>query len=205
MTGTGLYLQLAYGITEHIEVLARDGVRFGTFGEYVRAEQYGRLYTTDGALPPGPGPVSNPDLVFLFRFVDLGWLEVGAEAEAGFPVETGTRFDNTVGVLTTLHYAPWVRFDTGAFVTLAYYSPVQPSFTAPFELWFQTGKFPLWFGPLPAIDVSYKGTLTVPFGVGAGYAVNKDIDIRAEWLVPAINESPGASDTGFGLGVEVRH
>ncbi len=205
VSGTGAYFQVGYGITERIEVLAREGARFGTFGEYARAEQYGRLYTTDGAVTPGPGPVSNPDLVFLFRIIDVPWFELGAEAEAGFPAEPGTRFANTVGVLTTFHYAPWLRFDTGAFVTLAYYSPVQPGFTAPFELWFQTGKFPLWFGPLTAITVNYAGTLAVPFGVGAGYAVNKDIDIRAEWFVPQANAPPGASDTGFGVGVEVRH
>jgi hypothetical protein len=205
VTGTGLYLQVGYGIQRWFEVLLRDGVRFGEYGKYSRAEQYGRLYTTDGSVTPGPSTFGNPDLVLLFRLLDLDMLEIGAEAEMGFPVEPGTNVDNTFGVLATLHFSPWVRFDTGAFVTLTYSSPVEPSFVAPFELWFQTGKFPLWFGPLTALNVSSSGTVSGPFGVGAGYAINPDIDVRAEWLVPLISASPGVRDMGFGIGVEVRH
>ena len=120
VTGVGLYFQVAYGITDRLEVLVRDGVRFGTYGQYARAEQYGRLYSTDGAVSPGPGPVSNPDLVVLWRFLNLGFLELGAEGEVGFPVEPKTNVAATAGLAVTLHYAPWLRFDTGFYTTLAF-------------------------------------------------------------------------------------
>ncbi len=206
VTGVGLYFQVAYGITDRLEVLVRDGVRFGTYGQYARAEQYGRLYSTDGAVSPGPGPVSNPDLVVLWRFLDLGFLELGAEGEVGFPVEPKTNVAATAGLAVTLHYAPWLRFDTGFYTTLAFSAPVQPTYVVPFEFWFQTGEFPLWFGPLAALQTTgTSGTWTLPLGFGAGYAVTKDIDVRAEMLIPQASSPPGTSDLGFGLGVEVRY
>jgi hypothetical protein len=205
VVGTGAYLQVNYGITDRIEVSVRDGVRFGKFGQYSRADQYGRLYTTDGEDTPAPGLVGNPDLVLYFRFLDLGFLEIGAEAEVGFPVEPNTRTSTTAGVALTLHYAPWLRFDTGAYLSTAFYAPVQADYVFPFELWSQAGKFPLWYGLLTAVQTfDGSSTVVVPLGLGVGYALTKNIDLRAEALIPQINVTPGVRDMGFGAGGEVR-
>jgi hypothetical protein len=59
VTGTGLYVQVHYGITDRIEVGLRDGVDFGLYGEYSRADQYGRLDTTNGEVIPAPGLASH--------------------------------------------------------------------------------------------------------------------------------------------------
>ena len=205
VVGTGAYGQLHYGITDRIEVAVRDGVNFGLYGRYARAEQYGRLYSVDGAVTPGPGPVGNPDLVFLGRFLDRRWLELALEVEMGFPEEASTHVDNTVGVATVLHVAQVMRVDTGGFVTLTYRTPVEVQLAFPLQLWFEPFRAPLWFGLLSELKTTTgSGVWEIPLGLGVGYAITQDIDVRAQVLVPQINITPGTRVAGGGLGTQVR-
>jgi hypothetical protein len=206
VAGTGLYGQVGYGITDRIEVSVRDGANFGLYGRYSHAEQYGRLYTTDGVVTPSTGTLGDPDLTLLGRFVDLGFLELAADAELTFPVESGTHVAATVGLIAVLHYDDWLRFDTGVYATATFVTPTELDYAVPMELWIQpTTSAPFWFGPVTAlrtIDADHR--LRVPLGVGAGYSVTPDIDLRAEWLIPQINVTPGIRDMGFGAGAQVR-
>jgi hypothetical protein len=203
--GTGAYGQLHYGITDRMEVSVREGVNFGLYGRYARASQYARLYTLDGAVSQGPGPLGNPDLVFLGRFVDLGWLELAAELETGFPEEANTHVDNTLGIAAAIHVRQVFLLDTGGFVTLTYRSPLETEFTIPLQMWFEPLRAPLWFGVLGELKtIGGSGTWEIPVGAGIGYALTQDIDVRAEAFVPQINLTPGTRVAGGGIGTQIR-
>ncbi len=203
--GSGAYGQLHYGITDRIEVSVREGVNFGLYGRYTRASQYARLYSLDGAVTQGPGPLGNPDLVFLGRFVDLGWLELAAEVEMGFPEEANTHVDNTLGVAAAIHLGQVFLVDTGGFVTLTYRSPLETEVTIPLQLWFEPFRAPLWFGVLGEVKtIGGSGTWEIPVGAGLGYALTQNIDVRAEALVPQINITPGTRVAGGGIGTQIR-
>jgi hypothetical protein len=105
-----------------------------------------------------------------------------------------------------MHIANFMRIDTGGFMSATLRSPSTDSYAFPLQLWFEPSELiPLWFGPL----VEFKTTgasdkWTIPGGIGIGYAVNPDIDLRAEVFVPTLNTTPGDRDFGGGIGATYR-
>ncbi len=130
--------------------------------------------------------------------------EIGVEGRAFLPAEAGSEFGIMFGVPFLFHLGGIARIDTGVFVPVVFYTPLESTLSIPLDVWFQVTRA-FWLGPILGVDVNLTHNYAdVPFGLGLGYQVARIVDLKAQFLFPAINRTEGAETFGVGFGVEVR-
>jgi len=203
ISGWGLNLELAGGITHNVELGVRTGFRFDNGGRYTQADRYGRTFDTETYGTNGDD-MANPELHIRWA-IARGTASLGLEGRAYIPIEQGSHFGVMVALPLSLHLAS-VRFDTGLYVPMLFYEPETITVVSiPLHLWIQASNT-LWFGPLFGWrhwSGNGRGT-EYPFGFGLGTALTRAIDFRTWFLFPDINRSEGGREFGGGVGFQFR-
>jgi hypothetical protein len=213
-SGGGVNLDGAFGILDNLEVGVRFGVRIGDAdAKSLEADQYGRLFDlqTYGA---GASLFANPELRVTGRVLDLSVVEVGVEGRIYFPFADGTFFSFMVGAPVRVHVSRILRIDTGVYVPVTFFRAALGntngiSVNIPAEFWFQATR-DFFVGPIAEIRLNGEDNNTpglgvdheagVLFGVGLGYQVSRYADLKASFLLPQLNGTPGP-DFAAGLGI----
>jgi hypothetical protein len=203
-TGTGMNLEVAGGITSELELGLRTGVRFDTDGQITRADGYGRPFDTE-TYGTGGDRMANPELHLRWAVARGSVAQVGLEARAYLPFESGTRFGVMLGVPLTLRLGS-VRFDTGVYVPIIFTDPTTTAVSIPLHIWIQASST-LWLGPILGVRIvnDHPGSHDdYPLGFGLGSALSHAIDLRAWFLFPRINGDRAARTFGAGVGLQIR-
>jgi hypothetical protein len=202
ISGWGLNLEIAGGITRNVEIGIRTGFRFDNGGRYTQADRYGRPFNTETYGTNGDD-MANPELHLRWA-IARGTASLGLEGRAYIPIEHDSHFGVMVGLPLSLHLGS-VRFDTGLFVPILFYDPTITVVSIPLHLWIQASNT-VWFGPMFGWrHWSGNGSYTeYPFGFGLGTAVNRAIDFRAWFLFPNINRDEGGREFGGGVALQFR-
>jgi hypothetical protein len=215
-SGGGVSLDGAFGILDNLEVGLRFGLRVGDVdAKSLQADQYGRLFDLQ-SYGAGNSLFATPELRITGRVLDLSVVELGVEGRIYFPFATGTFFSFMFGAPVRLHISRILRIDTGVYVPVVFVStPGQTqnavTLNIPAEFWFQATR-DFFVGPIvelrlngenndePALGVDHSAGLL--FGVGLGYALSRYADLKATFLFPQVNGSPGPDiAAGLGLGL----
>jgi hypothetical protein len=204
ISGWGLNLEFAGGISHNVELGVRTGFRFDNGGRYTQADRYGRTFDTE-TYGTEHDDMANPELHIRWA-IARGTASLGLEGRAYIPVESpDSHFGVMVGLPLTLRLAS-VRFDTGLYVPMIFYDNTLTGVSIPLHLWIQASNT-LWFGPLFGWRhwSSNGGSYTqYPFGFGLGTALTRAIDFRTWFLFPDINRSEGGREFGGGVGFQFR-
>jgi len=205
ITGFGLNLEGALGITNSIELGLRTGVRMGPDAKIVRADAYGRTLWTETYGTAGD-TFANPELRIRWAAYSGRVVEVGLDGRVYMPVETGSRFGLMFGVPLAFHVGDFLRIDTGVYLPVVFGDPVATTFSVPAYFWFQpSNRF--WFGPMAAFRQVDPGPAAsrrdLLLGFGFGYQVAEAVDLKWWVLAPRVNDD-GVRDLGFGGGFGVQ-
>jgi hypothetical protein len=201
ISGWGLNLEIAGGITHNVELGVRTGFRLDFGGQVTRADGYGRPFETE-TYGTGGDDMANPELRLRWA-IARGTASLGLEGRAYIPIEHGTRFGVMVGLPLTLRLGT-VRFDTGLFVPMLFYDNTVTAVSIPLHLWIQASNT-LWFGPLFGWrHWSDGGGTEYPFGFGLGSALTRAIDLKFWFLFPNINRDEGGRTFGGGVALQFR-
>lgn len=211
LTGAGLNLEGAVGITERLELGLRTGVRFGNEGRATQADTYGRLFDRQTFGVNGD-VMANPEVRFRGAIYRGDVTEVALEGRAYLPIEQNSRFGMMFGVPLMFHIGHSVRLDTGAFIPVAFYRDTFYALSFPLDVWIQaTDK--LWLGPMTGLRFYHFGPLAdgrandrtdLQLGFGLGYQIARPVDFKTMFYIPRINEDAGARNFGVGVGIQVR-
>jgi hypothetical protein len=206
-TAPGFNFEAAYGATNRLELGIRTGARFGDTARGIfpmRPDEYGRLFDTD-TYNTGGRTLTNPELRLRYALLD-GAFELGAEGRVYLPFSAGTSFGFLVGMPMLIHIGRAARLDTGVLVPVVFDNPTSTVVSFPARLWFQATE-QLWVGPMSGVkiwNVGNRSETDVLLGVGLGYQVARDVDIKTEFLFPRINQDRGGDFWGLGGGVQLR-
>ena len=201
ISGWGLNLEFAGGITHNVEIGIRTGFRFDYGGRVTRADGYGRPFNTE-TYGTGGDDMANPELHLRWA-IARGTASLGLEGRAYIPIEEGTRFGVMVGLPLAIRLGS-VRFDTGLFVPMLFYDDTITAVSIPLHLWIQASNT-LWFGPMFGWrHWSNGGGTQYPFGFGLGSALTRAIDLRTWFLFPNINRDEGGREFGGGVALQFR-
>ncbi len=215
ITGAGMNLEMAVGLTSRVELGVRTGLRFGDAPDRsVQSDGYGRLFDRqyfDGA----DDVVANPEVRVRGALVRDEIFELALEGRLIVPVE-----DNDAGALfgvpMMFHLGQRVRLDTGAYVPIVFgnsRAPGQPGriatsvgVTLPIDVWIQASPR-LWLGPMSGVAFRNVGRDSarsdLSLGFGLGYQITHYLDFKTMLLFPYITEGNGP-EFGLGAGVEIR-
>ena len=198
----GMNLEMGVGLTSHIELGVRTGLRFGNGVERnAQADFYGRLYDLQ-TIDEGNGVLANPEVRLRGAVVRGEVGEVALEGRAILPFDPGTPVGLQFGVPIALHLGDRVRFDTGVYVDLevGLHGGTDTAVSLPFDLWIQaTPRF--WIGPVT--DVAFDhGDATGLIGMGLGYEITHAVDFKAMALFPVPEHD--VIFFGAGAGVQIR-
>src|SRR4051812_36292993 len=91
ITGFGMNMEIAVGVTHELELGLRTGARFDDEGRATRADQYGRTWQTE-TYGTGFESVANPELGMRWAVAQGSTVKLGLEARAYLPIEANTRF-----------------------------------------------------------------------------------------------------------------
>ena len=149
VTGAGLNLEGALGVTERLELGFRTGIRLGDDGRGTTADNYGRTLWTE-TYGVGGRTVANPELRIRWVAYSGSVAEVGLDGRVFLPVETGTRFGMMFGVPLAFHVADFLRIDTGAYIPIVFNDPTFNGLVIPAYFWFQATE-KLWLGPMASL------------------------------------------------------
>jgi hypothetical protein len=201
--GFGMNLEIAGGITHELELGLRTGVRFDYGGQVTQADRYGRTFETE-TYGIGYDRMANPELKLRWAVARGSVALLGLEARAYLPIERGTPFGVMFGVPLALRVGS-VRIDTGLFVPIIFTEPSATSIVSiPIHLWIQASST-FWLGPLMGVQLNSPGGHTAyPFGFGLGSALSRQIDLRAWFLFPDLNQDAAARTFGAGVGLQIR-
>jgi hypothetical protein len=204
ITGTGLNLELAAGITHDFELGVRTGFRLDDAGERTRADAYRRPFDTE-TYGTGYDREANPELHFRWAVARAAGAELGLELRAYLPIEHNSNFGMMFGVPVRLRSAGIVRIDTGVYVPVIFSTPTRTVVSIPVHLWIQASSR-VWLGPLFGFRVvSDNGTHDeYPLGFGLGTMLNRSIDMRTWFLFPDMGRSEAARSWGVGLALSFR-
>jgi hypothetical protein len=202
VTGWGLNLEFAGGITHNVELGIRTGFRLDDEGQATKADGYGRPFETE-TYGTNNDNMANPELRLRWA-IARGTASLALEGRAYIPIEQGSRFGVMIGLPLTLRLGA-VRFDTGLYVPMLFYDPETiTAVSVPLHLWIQASNT-LWFGPLFGWrHWSNGGGTEYPFGFGLGSALNRSVDFRAWFLFPNINRDEGGRSYGGGVALQFR-
>jgi hypothetical protein len=204
VTGTGLNLEIAFGISHELELGLRTGVRVGGDGELTQADSYGRPFDTE-TYGTGHDSLANPELRLRWAVAQGSLVQLGLETRAYLPIENGTR----VGVMFALPLRlrlGAVRVDTGIYVPLLFYDQTRSAISFPLHIWLQASRT-MWLGPLLGVRIvnDNPGSHTdYPLGFGLGVALTGGIDLRTWILFPDISGDAAARRFGAGVALQIR-
>ena len=204
ITGFGLNLELAAGVTHNFELGLRTGFRLDDNGQRTRADGYGRPFDTE-TTGTNTDRVANPELRFRWAVARAAAAELGLELRFFLPVEAGSRFGLMFGLPIVLRAGP-VRIDTGLYVPVIFTEPQTTTVVSvPLHIWFQATPT-LWLGPLFGLKVvSQGGSHTeYPLGFGLGTMLSRSIDLKTWFLFPDMNRTAAARTWGAGLALQIR-
>jgi hypothetical protein len=202
-TGPGLNFEGAVGLTSHLELGFRGGIRMNDDARVVGADRYGRLFDTL-TFGTGGDTFSNPEFRITGAIVNAEIVEIALEGRAILPFETGTRFGGMFGVPFLFHIPTIIRLDTGVYIADIFRDPNRPVLLAPARLWFQVSE-KVWLGPMAQIaHTPATGNVDVLLGFGLGVQLHRIVDFKTQFYFPAINQDQGARNFGFGGGFQIR-
>ena len=208
LTGAGLNLEGAIGVTETVELGLRTGVRFGDEGRAIRADDFGRTLWTE-TYGTGEDTFANPE-----ARVSVGVLPPAASPRWG---STGASTCRSGNQHQRRHDdrrpARLPRVGQPAYrhrrLTSRSSSPTGPSTASriPGYFWFQPSP-QVWLGPMTALSTSsamaaVRTTPTCCSASGSAYQVANAVDLKTWFLFPTIDDNPG-HNFGFGFGVQFR-
>jgi len=207
ITGAGLNVEVAGGLTHSLELGFRTGFRFGSEGESLQVDNYGRLFNTEN-FGTGHDVLANPE-VWIRDVVARGQVvELGLEGRVYLPIENGTRAGLMFGLPLAFHFGT-VRLDTGVFVPVLFYDPVRTVVSVPIQLWIEASR-QFWLGPIAAVHIRNDpdAFTQVLLGFGLGYQLSREIDFKAQFIFPYINgnteNGDGTHSFGAGAGLQFR-
>jgi hypothetical protein len=203
VTGSGMNLEIAFGVSHELELGLRTGARFGADGEFTQADRYGRTFDTE-TYGTRRDALANPELRLRWAVAQGSLLKLGLEVRAYLPTESGSRIGFMFGLPLRLRLGP-ARIDTGIYVPVIFYDPTQSKISFPLHIWLQASRT-LWLGPLLGVRLSNSGGggTEYPFGFGLGVAMASVIDLRAWILFPDISGDAAARRFGAGVGLQIR-
>jgi hypothetical protein len=200
--GFGMNLEIAGGVTHDLELGFRTGVRFDDGGQATQADRYGRPFETE-AYGTRFDRVANPELRMTWTVARGAIPQIGLEARAYLPFEDGSHFGVMFGVPLALRLGI-VRIDTGLYVPIIFENPTTSAVSIPLHLWIQASPT-FWLGPLLGLRIeSPHGHDAYPLGFGFGSALSRQIDLRAWFLFPDMNQDEAARTFGVGVGLQIR-
>lgn len=207
ITGAGLNLEGAFGVTEKVELGLRTGVRFGNDGRYTNADAYGRTLWTETYGTNGRGDVANPEFKVRWAAYQGDVVEVGLDWRLYLPIEPSSRVGGMFGVPLAFHIGRSVRIDTGPYLPTLFYDPTVVLLTVPGYFWFQVSD-KVWLGPMTSLRfrLAPSGPDRTDFllGFGLGVQVASAVDLKTMILFPRITDDEGARTFGAGFGVQFR-
>lgn len=207
VTGGGLNLEGAFGITEDVEIRLRTGARFSNDGRYTLADGYGRTLWTETYGSNGSGAFANPEIGVRWRVYSGDVAEIGLDWRLYLPFEGGSRVGGMFGVPFAFHVANFMRIDLGIYLPVLFYDPAFVALTVPAYFWFQVSD-KVWLGPMLsgrfrlAPDGGDRANLLAGFGLGV--QVHRAIDLKTMFLFPTLGDEGGARNWGLGFGVQFR-
>jgi hypothetical protein len=202
-TGAGLDTEISVSPIDRLEIGIRTGLRIGDDGRATQADQYGRLfdYPTFGT---NYDDFANPELRVRGALLQSSIVEIGAEGRLFLPAEHGSEAGIMFGIPFLFHLGHVARIDTGAYVPVVFDPHVVADINLPLDVWFQATSR-LWLGPITGVVVhATANSADVPFGFGLGYQAVSFVDLKGQFLFPALNDTQGADTFGFGFAIEVR-
>ena len=207
VTGLGMNLEGALGVTERLELGFRTGVRFGDDGRATGADYYGRTLWTE-TYGTGGDTVANPELRIRWVAYSGSIAEVGLDGRVFLPIENGTRFGMMFGVPLAFHVSDILRIDTGAYIPIVFRDQGQAlnGLSIPGYFWFQTSE-KLWLGPMAQLRFIDPGpgdhNAHLLLGFGLGYQVASSVDLKTMILFPTVDDD-FVRHVGAGFGVQFR-
>ena len=176
----------------------------GTTGAARKPTSTGRLFDYPTFGTNHDDFANLPSSAFAARFCALQSSEIGAEERLFLPAEHGSEAGIMFGVPFLFHLGHIARIDTGVYVPVLFYNPVDAYISLPIDVWFQaTPRF--WLGPITGVVIHPSANhADVPFGLGLGYQAVRNVDLKTQFLFPALNDTQGAQTFGFGVAIEVR-
>ena len=204
ITGFGLNLELAGGLSHNFELGLRTGFRLDDGGQITRADNYGRPFDTE-TYCVNNDRMANPELHLRWALARGAAADLGIELRFYLPIENGSRFGFMVGLPIRLR-AGSIRLDTGLYVPIIFTEPNTTTIVSvPLHLWIQATSR-LWVGPLFGLRVINNGGrgTEYPLGFGLGTMLTGSVDLRTWFLFPDIDREAAARTWGAGLALQVR-
>jgi hypothetical protein len=203
ITGTGMNLEISFGVSHELELGLRTGARFGADGETTQADRYGRTFDTETYGTRGDA-LANPELRLRWAVAQGSLLKLGLEVRAYLPTERGSRIGFMFGLPLRLRLGP-ARIDTGIYVPVIFYDPTWSAISFPLHIWLQASRT-LWLGPLLGVRIANSGggRNEYPLGFGLGVALASAIDLRTWIRFPDISGDAAARRFGAGVGLQIR-
>ncbi len=204
-TGPGLDFELGVGITQHLELGVRAGVRLGEQGTDLHGDEAGRIFdrqTFDGQYQRW----ANPEVRL------RGSLLHGRVAELALEGRLVLPFSGHLGALfgmpLAFHAGNSVRVDTGVFVPVIFDEPTFTGFNVPVDVWIQATRT-LFLGPMTGVRIvdfgrQDRSRTDVSLGFGLGVALDRAIDLKTMGLFPRINGEGGARTFEAGIAFQFR-
>jgi hypothetical protein len=204
-TGLGMNIEGAVGVTQHLEIGLRTGVRFGNDGRATHADEYGRLFDRQ-TFGTNWDTMANPEFRLRGGVVEGEVAEVALEGRVVLPFEDGSRVGMMFGIPLAFHFGGPVRLDTGVYLPVVFHDPVLYAVSVPVDVWIQATR-QLWLGPMTGVHFYHQGGnehTDVALGFGLGYSISRALDLKTMFLMPGINQTEGARNFGLGVGLQVR-
>lgn len=205
VTGAGLNLEGALGVTDRLELGIRTGVRFGNDGRATGADYYGRTLWTETYGTFGDS-VANPELRIRWVAYSGDVAEVGLDGRMFLPIESGSKLGMMFGVPLAFHVGDLLRIDTGAYVPVLFTDPAINGVSIPAYFWFQTSE-KLWLGPMAQLRFIDPGPgehdAHLLVGFGLGYQVASAVDLKTMVLFPTVDDDV-IRRAGIGFGAQFR-
>lgn len=207
VTGAGLNLEGAFGITEDLELGLRTGGRFSDDARFANADFYGRTLWTETYGTNRAGVFANPEARLRWRVYSGDVVEFGLDWRLYMPFESRSDFGGMFGLPLAFHAGNFLRIDTGPYLPLVFSDPAQVLLTVPAYFWFQaTDK--VWLGPMTStrFRLAPDGGRRVSFllGFGLGVQVHPAIDLKTMFLFPTLGTDDGTRQWGLGFGAQFR-
>lgn len=207
VTGAGLNLEGAFGITEDVEIGLRTGVRIADEGRFANGDYYGRTLWTETYGTNLGGAVANPEARVRWRVYSGDVVEFGLDWRLYLPFEPRSRIGGMFGLPLHFHIGNFMRIDTGPYLPTLFYDPSIVVLSVPGYFWFQVSQ-KVWLGPMTsarfrlAPDGGDRTNFLVGFGLGVQVA--SAVDLKTMILFPTLASDDGARNWGAGFGVQFR-
>jgi hypothetical protein len=212
-TAAGVNAEMSVGITSHVELGVRTGIRIGdAFDHDIEPDAYGRLFDRQ-TFDEGASTVANPEIRVRGEIARGSVAEVALEGRVVLPFAGGTGAGLLFGVPLALHLGNRVRLDMGFYLPVVFPpgDQAEVAVSLPLDVWIQASSR-FWLGPMTGFEFTgltgrnanaRPNVLTAfSLGLGLGYEITRAIDFKAMFLFPELNADSRVF--GFGAGLEFR-